>query len=250
MRLLFRLPGGQRAVLAAVLMVAAVFATSPNHAASTPNANPGLDGLCTDVLQDAGASFAEAATFCAAAFGNSDAALAAYELAQDAIDLANEIVETTSEEAAETREAARTNKEEATGQILLMMELMMAWESNNTEAVERITSGATGQRGDVFEILLAVLMELQEDTERDLARIAEEIESVTKRKQAIREVKEKLEQAEHDYYVNQIEGIFGAILIVGARAEAVQTAPSLQIRPTATPTPTRTPTPLRTLTPR
>jgi hypothetical protein len=117
------------------------------------------------------------------------------------------------------------------------MQLIIDDQSKSDEAVGRIPSGSSSSRGDVPEILLAVLIEIQEEHERDLAELAEEIDSVNKRKQAIREVKQKLEQAERDYYTQQIEGLLSAVVIVGTRAESIATDPSARIRFTPTPTP-------------
>jgi hypothetical protein len=199
-----------------------------------------MDEPCVDVLKNAGASNSEAAAFCAAAFGNADAALAAYELAQDAIDLANNIIES----ASETADAAIETKNEAIGEVLQMMishqmtmERIIDAQSKSDEAVERTPSGSRSTGGDVPEILVAVLIESQEKNERELAEIAEEIDSVNKRKQAIREVKQKLEQAEHDYYTRQIERLLSAVVIVGTRAESIATDPSVRVRFPPTPTP-------------
>jgi hypothetical protein len=231
---------GLRAGIGSALLGALLIGSAPSEVEGVGGSALAIDEPCVDVLKNAGASNPEAVAFCAAAFGNTDAALAAYELAQDAIDLANDLAEAGNE----TADAAIEAKNEAMGEVLRMMidyqqtsERIVAGAPESDQAVGPTPTGPSSSRGEVPEILLAVLIEIQEESERDLAEPTEEIASVNKRKQAIREVKQMLEQAEQEYYTQQIAGLLSAIVIVGTRDGSIATEPSLHIRMTPTPTP-------------
>jgi hypothetical protein len=235
----------------ALLAIGAMMVSVPptqGRVAGGPGAQP---KSCVDSLEEAGASAIEAVSYCAAAFGNTEAALAAFGLAEQILELAESVPERTAEASADeliqqfqklNNDDQDSNADAARENLARFLETVRTIQDRFTAIRESIVDAyPTGEDDDTksatMETLFAVMLAYTDMARSDMATGSDTVDRVNQRKESVRE-------ATSEYRDGREQWVVEVSIPRLSRAIAVLAAVDLPARPGSTTVPGRpTPTP-------